>query len=101
MSALSPDPQHPDTWLIPAAFLDGRLIQAPLVIRGVHLAAQCAGAECLIHNPTHHHMRRWPLLWLDDQKVFARLCEHGYAHPDPDSWGHGEHPSGCDGCCQR
>lgn len=99
MSDLIPDPGHPDQWLVPASYLDGRIVQAPTVLKGIHLSSECAGRTCLVHNPTDHHMRHWPLLWDSNQQLFLRLCRHGYAHPDPDGWGSKEHPD--DGCCRR
>lgn len=99
MSALSQDPDDPTVWLIPAAYQKGVMVQHPTVITGVHLPAECAGHNCIVHNPTGHHMRRWPLLWDDSRKIFLRVCEHGQGHPDPDGWGTREHE--CDGDCQR
>lgn len=99
MSALSQDPEHPDSWLIPDRYRDGQVIHTSTVIRNVHLKAACEGQVCLLHNPTPHHMRSWSLVWVDVQKIFARMCRHGVAHPDPDSWGDGQHPGSCDGCC--
>jgi hypothetical protein len=66
-------------------------------LRNVHAASVCEGEHCVIHNPSDHHMRSWPLIWRGDRKMFERVCEHGIGHPDPD------HPfdktHGCDGCC--
>lgn len=74
----------------------------------VHPALVCAGQEsCVIHNPSEHHMRSWPLNWRADSGIMERICpEHGIGHPDPDemtyqkrignSWA-GVH--GCCGCC--
>jgi hypothetical protein len=91
-------PEHPDTWLVPAGWFGTHLVQVPTVLRGVHLEHECLGQPCLVHRPSDHHMRHWPLLWWDEQKVFQRLCPHMLAHPDPDGWGEVEHD--CDGCCQ-
>lgn len=102
MSALTQDPHHPDTWLIPSIHINGQVIQQPVLLKGVHLQAACPGGHCIIHNPSRHHMRDWPLLWDEHRKVFGRLCPHGHKHPDPDSWGSVDHvDSTCDGCCQR
>lgn len=97
-------------------------------LHNVHPADVCAGRACVIHHPTEHHMRDWPILWRNDRGIFERICEHGVGHPDPDqyaywrqareSWrppinadiidglpvsnpfdGIGIH--GCDGCCTR
>lgn len=98
MSAPTQDPDHPDTWLIPDSLVDGRIAHIPTVLKGIHLEAECAGRPCLLHHPSRHHMRRWPLVWVDSQKVFRRMCQHDVAHPDPDGWGPDDHHP-CDGCC--
>lgn len=61
---------------------------------------------CVIHNPTLHHMRLWPLHWRDDRGIFERICEHGTGHPDPDQLDYwksigkeAESIHGCCGCC--
>jgi hypothetical protein len=70
-----------------------------------HGPAKCRGRTCIIHSPTEHHMREWPVL-LRDSGLIERTCKHGVSHPDPDilPWleilgmeGMGVH--GCDGCC--
>lgn len=76
-------------------------------LRGVHPSTACAGRACVIHAPTDHHMRGWPLIWRDDKGCFERLCpDRGIGHPDPDDMvfhrlvgneAKGVH--GCDGCC--
>ena len=53
-------------------------------LRNIHAEAQCRGQVCVIHNPTDHHMRRWPLIWRDDRQILERICVHGTGHPDPD-----------------
>lgn len=79
-------------------------------LTGVHEDTQCQGRTCIIHSPTDHHMRGFPLHWRGDRGIFERICEHGIGHPDPDQFaywnevgagrddGMGVH--GCDGCCQ-
>ena len=77
-------------------------------LRNVHNHSDTCDQSCVIHNPTDHHMSRWPLLWRDDRAIFERLCKHGIGHPDPDqnpywnaadqAW-QGRH--GCDGCCHE
>lgn len=64
------------------------------------------GRTCIIHSPTDHHMRGWPLHWRDDRKIFERICEHGIGHPDPDQYDYwdsigkeSEGVHGCDSCC--
>jgi hypothetical protein len=96
-------------------------------LHNVHPMDNCAGQPCVIHNPTDHSMRSWPLHWRDDRQMFERICSHGVGHPDPDQFGFWEQaakrwrPSiaadviddpypignpyegmgihGCDGCC--
>lgn len=99
MTSLIGDPGHPDQWLVPAAYLNGQIVHNPTVLRGVHLREDCTQRVCLIHKPTRHHMREWPLIWDDVRKVFQRLCPHAHLHPDPDGWGTRDHLRGCDGCC--
>jgi hypothetical protein len=79
-----------------------------VTLGAVHPGAVCEGRPCVIHNPTDHHMRTWPLLWRDDRAIFERVCEHGVGHPDPDQFDYwrdigqeaqGVH--GCDGCCRK
>lgn len=75
-----------------------------------HDPDRCVGTFCVIHNPSDHHMKNWPItLRLDRIGALAeRRCEHGVGHPDPDSLAFidtliGEENSegvhGCDGCC--
>ena len=76
----------------------------------VHPPNRCGGEVCVIHNPTDHPMREWPIVMRET--LILRVCPHGNKHPDPDSlsyfvnqwesiglsadrWrGHT-----CDGCC--
>jgi hypothetical protein len=75
----------------------------------VHSESSCRGRHCVIHNPSDHNMRDWPM-HLRETGLVERICEHGVGHPDPDSrayfdeygpigsrgaWG----VHGCDGCC--
>jgi hypothetical protein len=72
-------------------------------------AEPCQMPHCVIHKPSDHHMRSWPLRWRDDRRIFERQCPHGVGHPDPDDVQFkieyhedtyaGIH--GCDGCCAR
>lgn len=79
-------------------------------------ASRKAGApkNCVIHNPSNHKMRYWPMI-LRASGLIERQCPHGVGHPDPDSaayldWltgsanSHGVH--GCDvqdgrSCCSQ
>lgn len=84
----------------------GRQLDGGAVLR-THPAAQCSGEHCVMHNPSDHHMRDWPLNWRGDRGIMERLCPHGIGHPDPDSLAHLERVGtpddgthGCDGCCR-
>lgn len=78
----------------------------PVVLRNTHPAEKCAGRPCVIHAPSDHHMRDWPMTWRGDKYMMERSCPHGVGHPDPDDLAY--HVSvgsdwkaihGCDGCC--
>lgn len=71
----------------------------------VHPVEQCTGEPCVIHAPSSHPMRPWPM-HLRETGLVERICEHGVAHPDPDSLAFFERCGfdalgvhGCDGCC--
>jgi hypothetical protein len=66
--------------------------------------------RCVIHNPSDHHMREWPLNWRGDRGLMERICKHGTGHPDPDDiayktatageqYADVEAVHGCDECC--
>jgi hypothetical protein len=73
----------------------------------VHDPSKCAGEYCVIHNPSDHSMRDFPLNWRGDNGLMERICPHGIGHPDPDAlafqikigneW---QATHGCDGCCR-
>ncbi len=76
-------------------------------IINVHDEGACAGRHCVIHNPSAHHMRNWPIDWDDTDKLFYRTCPHGDEHPDPDTAAYlvsiGRAAATfhyCDNCCQ-
>lgn len=51
-----------------------------------HTKEACVNGHCAYHNPSEHHMRRWPIvLRLDKQGLVERQCPHGIGHADPDS----------------
>lgn len=69
--------------------------------------------HCVIHNPSAHPLRNWPMT-LRETNLIERMCPHHVGHPDPDSaramdfmrygrindeFGFTVH--GCDGCCQK
>lgn len=73
----------------------------------LHPASACIGRHCIVHNPSRHHMDRWPL-WLREHGLFERKCIHRVGHPDPDSVAYfellhigGFDVHGCDGCCRK
>lgn len=53
-------------------------------LQGVHPESKCAGRVCVIHNPTDHHMRTWPMNWRGDRGIIERICKHHVGHYDPD-----------------
>lgn len=74
-------------------------------IRMSNVHSECYAETCVIHNPTDHHMREWPLHWYADGGFFVRYCHHLSLHPDPDTveWTKSQGLSlehGCDGCCR-
>lgn len=76
------------------------------VLVNVHDEDMCAGTYCVVHNPSDHSMREFPLHWRFDRGIFERICPHGIGHPDPDQvdfWisigQEGNAVHGCDGCC--
>ena len=62
----------------------------------------CVDNYCPVHNPSNHHMRKWPLNYRQDRGITERICPCGVGHPDPDCYlakrDGGVH--GCCGCCQ-
>lgn len=107
MSTMIPDPDRADAWIIGSAaepVLGVQVGETTLV--NVHDPAKCAGEACVVHNPSDHHMRDWPLNFRGDRGLMERLCPHGIGHPDPDAlawharqgrtW---QSVHGCDGCC--
>lgn len=78
-------------------------------LSGVHPRRACKadGFPCVVHAPSEHHMRDFPLLWRGDRRLFERTCPHNVGHPDPDdlafhvrngnAW---QANHGCDGCCR-
>lgn len=52
----------------------------------VHSVESCSGQFCVIHNPSMHHMRFWPIAFDPGHSFLAlRSCQHQMLHPDPDS----------------
>ncbi len=82
MSDLIPDPENPSRYIVGNAtdpYIGAE--RGVAVLKNVHSSALCAGQACVVHNPSDHHMRSWPLTWRDDKRVFERSCEHGIGHP--------------------
>ncbi len=80
-----------------------------VALAGVHprRVCQAGGFPCVVHKPSKHHMRDFPLLWRGGRRLFERTCPHGVGHPDPDDLAyhvrHGREwqaNHGCDGCCR-
>ena len=44
----------------------------------------CLKYGCVVHNPSDHVMKDWPLYWRGDRYLFERICKHGTGHPCPD-----------------
>jgi 8-oxo-dGTP diphosphatase len=70
-----------------------------------HAPEKCTGQSCVIHNPSDHHMKDWPMI-MRDSTLIERQCPHGIGHPDPDSLAHFVKTGheylaihGCDNCC--
>lgn len=102
-----PDPTDDTTWIIGSAAEPAFGVQTgAATLVNVHPVDQCAGRACVVHNPSDHHMRGWPLNWRGDRGLMERMCPHRVGHPDPDSvaWllaNGDEHAGahGCDRCC--
>jgi DNA-directed RNA polymerase subunit RPC12/RpoP len=82
-------------------------IQVGPAVLKTHPESKCAGRACVIHNPSDHKMRDFPLNWRSDTYLMERTCPHGVGHPDPDDLAYhlsnGEDwkaVHGCDGCCR-
>lgn len=109
MSQMLLDPEDPSKAFIGSAAEPLWGIQTgDATLVNVHPATACLGQACVVHNPSDHHMRDWPLNWRGDRGLMERICpSHGTGHPDPDDmtfhrrngreW-MGVH--GCCGCCR-
>ena len=61
----------------------------PTPLTMLHQAGACGnkrasvkGRPCVVHNPSDHGMRGWPLIWDARQSRMRRLCPHDVEHPD-------------------
>lgn len=100
------DPEDPTQALIDSATDREGFVLGPSMLGNVHSSIRCLGRPCVIHNPSNHHMRTWPLLWRDDTRTMERTCPHGTGHPDPDDVAYhlernpdASFAHSCDGCC--
>lgn len=68
----------------------------------------CITHTCIFHNPSDHHMLKWPTRIQMTAGLIDRICEHRIGHPDPDSMGYflrrdgidlGMHPCCPEQCC--
>lgn len=101
-----PEDERREMWAGPATDATWGIDQGQTVLTNVHPESACAGSPCVLHNPSDHHMARWPTLWRGDKGLMERMCDHGVGHPDPDDMAfhvsHGREflgVHGCDGCC--
>lgn len=86
---------------------DNRVVDAQGRTIVVHNRDMCTGRPCVIHSPSEHKTRDWPMNFrFDKMALVERLCTHGVGHPDPDSVHYFETIGvermgihGCDGCC--
>lgn len=97
----------------PRGFYVDNAVDAHGYVRGpayvaTHAEELCGGRVCLVHNPSDHHMRGWPLVWRSDKGQMERTCLlHGVGHPDPDDLAFHKTEGrdymaihGCCGCCK-
>lgn len=97
------DRESSDLWIGPATEPLFGVHIGQTVLSNVHDESKCAGRPCVLHNPSDHHMREWPMLFRADRHLMERTCPHGVGHPDPDdlSWhvSEGREWQGVHGCC--
>jgi hypothetical protein len=78
VSDVLPDPEDPTQYLIAdATDASFGAHQGVAVLENVHPATACDGRHCVIHNPSNHHMRSWPLVWRDDKWSVPDLVDTG------------------------
>lgn len=96
-----------ELWVV--GVTDG-LYGAYLGVTGIrtHTPDKCAGRNCVVHNPSEHHLLSWPIVYRSDKGTVERTCLHGVGHPDPDDAAFQKANGrdyllihGCDGCCVR
>lgn len=59
------------------------LLESDQMVTGIHPRSWCSGS-CVVHNPSKHWMRDYPLGFDKELKAFVRKCSHGMDHQDPD-----------------
>lgn len=59
------------------------LLGSDQIVTGVHPQSWCSGS-CVVHSPSQHWMREYPLSFDLQKKAFVRTCKHGMDHQDPD-----------------
>ena len=59
------------------------LLETDTIVSGIHPKQWCSG-RCVVHRPSNHSMREFPLHFDTKLKAFYRACEHGLLHQDPD-----------------
>lgn len=67
---------------------------------------ECQEHGCPIHNPSDRAVAIGTTHYNTERQRMDRVCEHGLAHPDPDSqdwrerhFGDRDDEHDCDGCC--
>lgn len=67
----------------------GKVFEGPMPLVNIHPKDKCAGENCVIHNPTDHHMREWKTCWRADKGIIERLCPKCgtfVVDPDCEAW---------------
>lgn len=84
---------------------ENRWVVGGVELSNVHSAEVCDEGPCVIHAPTDHAMREFPLRWREDRGIFERVCPCGIGHPDPDQRDHwlrnGMLAEQVHGCCGK
>lgn len=77
-------------FLVDGQVVNGEREFGPRELRHIHDVTACGNwarmgkNHCVIHDPSDHGMREWPLIWNKDRSQMFRLCPHLLEHPDPD-----------------
>lgn len=102
MNSVLRDPLDPNRYLVGTIAETGAVV-SHTTLYYVHAESVCQGRPCVVHNPSQHALRLWPLVWRNDVQNFERICSHGIGHPDPDTLAYNDNPGihACDGCCHQ